>query len=335
MNSSHTEQEMSDSVDVCRRFDFTLPPEIFPLLSCRRLLFTGMGSSVLFPGFQAKNRALHLGLRLPPDAAIASDLFQFTDFTGTLVCLCSNSGQTKETIQLLTHVQAHGGTCLAITAVADSVLAKHSDHCILLQGGFEKGVAATKSVIEQGLIYDAMIFALAKKQGLPVDFNQLKQDLNAAAPMLQTNLDLVWPQKIIQTLAQAQTLYWVGLDTGVAAELALKTHEINRQPAVYFPDTHILHGPAEAISDSAVIIVEAGALANFMGEFDQFSQKTNSPVIRLDANPEYSDLPLQSQPTFKHYTYLAAGWSLLRALAHHRHIDIDHPQKINKVGNPI
>src|SRR3989338_11080688 len=148
-----TEKEMLESANVLKKFDFSLTKKIAKEIGSKRVIFTGMGSSVLFPARHAKSRAFEFNIKNSVEAYFASDLLPYNDFSDTYVFLCSNSGMTKETILLQEHIKKRGAKCIAITAVEDSILAKRCKDKIIMQCGFEKGIAATKSVIEQGLIY--------------------------------------------------------------------------------------------------------------------------------------------------------------------------------------
>lgn len=136
MLMSHTEQEMLDTEKVFINFDFSITENLAKEISTSRVIFTGMGSSLIFQGSHAKNRALKFNIANRVEAHFASDLFQYDDFSDTYVFLCSNSGQAKEVILLLDHIKSRGAKCVAITAVADPILAKRSDHKIILTCGF-------------------------------------------------------------------------------------------------------------------------------------------------------------------------------------------------------
>ena len=59
MNLSFTEQEMLESKAVMLNFDFNTTYNLAQKIGNSRIIFTGMGSSLIFPGKQAKNRALN------------------------------------------------------------------------------------------------------------------------------------------------------------------------------------------------------------------------------------------------------------------------------------
>lgn len=330
---SYTEKEMFEAKKVCLNFDFNITKNIAKKIGNKRIIFTGMGSSLLFPGKQAKNGALKFNISNRIEAYFASDLFQYEDFSDTFVFLCSNSGKTKEVIMLLEHIKKRNGKCIAITAVKDSFLAQKCDETIFLTCGFEKGVAATKSVIEQGLIYDSLIFHLAKNQGKKVDFNFLRKELNEAAKFIEENISLEIKNDLLGVLTTSSNYYLVGLDNGVGEEIALKSHEIARKLAIFYPDTHISHGVAESIKKGCLIVLQPSIFDPLFMDFDKFSRKIDSQLIRVDNKSLDHGIKIKINKTFSNYCLLAGGWGLLRNVANKLSLDIDHPEKISKVGN--
>src|SRR5438067_1177927 len=132
MQLSETEKEMLEAEQLCLNFNFDITKGLAEKIGERRIIFAGMGSSLIFPGKHAKNRAMKLNIENKVEAFFAPDLFQYEDFSDTYVLLCSNSGKTKEVILLLDYVKSRGAKCVAITAVPDSILAQRSDEKIIL-----------------------------------------------------------------------------------------------------------------------------------------------------------------------------------------------------------
>lgn len=331
---SYTEKEMLEAKDVCLNFDLSQTAQLAKQIGKKRIIFTGMGSSMIFPAKQAKNRALQYNIDNKVEAYFASDLFQYTEFSDTFLFLCSNSGRTKEVILLLEHARKHGATCVALTAVEDSLLAKQCDTKIILSCGFEKGVAATKSVVEQGLLYDSLIFHLAKEQGKEIDFAVLRKELTATGECIKQNVNAVIDKKFLDILTVSNHYFMIGLDNGVAEEITLKAYEITRKMALFYPDTHIVHGVIESIHNDIAIVFQSNAFSNYFSDFETFKQKTNCAFIGIDENSQLPGVNIAVNKMFKNYCYLAGGWGLLRGVANALSLDIDHPEKVSKVGNP-
>ena len=239
---SETEKEMLESAEVLKRFEFSITEKLAKEIGSKRIIFTGMGSSFIFPAAQARHRAFELNINNKVEAYLASELLSVSDFSDSYVVLCSNSVMTKETILLQEHLNKKDARYIAITSVENSILSKRCRNKIIMRCGFEKGIAATKSVIEQGLILDSLIFNLANIQGKRINLQRLKKSLAAAADCILNNITLKIPDRMLNTLAKAHSLYFIGRATGVGDEIALKSHEILRKSAFFYPDTSMLHG---------------------------------------------------------------------------------------------
>ncbi|MEK6869205.1 MAG: SIS domain-containing protein [Nanoarchaeota archaeon] len=329
-----TEKEMLESADVIKNFDFNITSKLAKEIGSKRVVFTGMGSSVLFPARQAKSRAFELNINNRVEEFFASDLLSYNDFSGTYVLLCSNSGMTKETILLLEHIKKRKAKYAAVTAVPDSILAKKCKDRIIMQCGFEKGVAATKSVIEQGLILDSLVLNLAKNQGKKINFGKIKRYASGASKSILWNINANVPNNMVNDLANASSIYFIGRKTGVADEITLKAHEIARKSAFFYPDTHIVHGIEESIESNPIVLFEPSKFKNFIGDFTGFSKRINGNLYGIDSKRLIGGVKIKSTPYFENYCLLAAGWGLLKNIAKKQNINIDKPRKAVKVGNP-
>src|SRR5512133_815060 len=134
----------------------------------RGLFLTGEGSSRIFPAKRAISAALKKNFNLPllTEGSTQSEEYNLSDYS---VFLASNSGQTKEVIRLATELKNKGHKALyGLTANQDTKLGEIADKTHVLTCGKEDAVAATKSVVEQGLFYDALLRKICgeKMEGL-------------------------------------------------------------------------------------------------------------------------------------------------------------------------
>ncbi|MBI2130630.1 SIS domain-containing protein [Candidatus Woesearchaeota archaeon] len=331
-----TEKEMLEGAGVLRGFDFEATKAVAGEIGRKRIIFAGMGSSILFPGKQARSRASELNLPNRVEAYFASELLQYKDFRDTHVFLLSNSGMTKETIMLLAHLKKKGAGFTGITAVNDSILAKKCNSKIIMGCGFESGVAATKSVMEQALLLDSIIFHLAQKQNRKINFRSIDRSLKDASNKVISNIGLKLPKNALNSLARADSIYFVGRDTGVLDEISLKAHEIARKNAFFYPDTDIVHGIEESITPGPLVIFEPSKFRRFLGDFKRFSKSADCSLFCVDSHrsPGINALRIKSNDIFHNYCLLAAGWGILRNIANRLHINMDMPKKAVKIGNP-
>lgn len=331
-----TEKEMLEGAEAFRAFDLEETRTLAEEIGGKRVIFAGMGSSILFPAKNAKSRAFALNIKNKIDGFFASELLSCNKFPDAYIVLLSNSGMTKETILLSDHLKKTKTKFAAITAVPDSVLARKSKNKIIMGCGFENGVAATKSVMEQALILDSLIFNIAKNQNIRINAGRLGKSLIDASKKILFNIDIKLPEFIIGPLSKSNSVYFAGRDSGVCDEIALKTHEIARKSACFYPATHIVHGIEESIRANPIILFEPSKFKNFIGDFKNFSGRTGCALSGIDSrdSPGIDTIRIKSNELFNNYCLLAGGWGLLRNVANNLGIDMDKPKKAVKVGNP-
>jgi glutamine---fructose-6-phosphate transaminase (isomerizing) len=329
-----TEKEMEEGLNIFNSFDSDSTKALASRLKSSNIILTGMGSSIIFPGNNAVHRAASLNLQNRIESYYASELLNWDNFENIHVFLCSNSGETKETILLQKHIKKKGATSTVITAVANSYLAKQSEETIILKCGFEEGVAATKSVIEQALILDSLVLNIANIHGRGYSDTIIKKHLIQAAKSSKKNLMCSMHLKMIKDLKAASSIYFAGRVTGVSNEITLKAHEIARKNSYFYPDTHIVHGVEESFTPNPIILVEPDKFKKFIPDFKAFSKRTGSSIYGLGTNNILGGVKVKSDSLFHNYCLLAGGWGLLSTLARSSGIDMDKPSKIKKVGNP-
>jgi glucosamine--fructose-6-phosphate aminotransferase (isomerizing) len=142
-------------------------------------------------------------------------------------------------------------------------------------------------------------------------------------------------EDVAKTLLGSNAYFFVGLDNGVAEEITLKAYEITRKMALFYPDTHIVHGVAAAIEDNCAIIFEPTALKAYTSDFQKFSQTTGCSLVTVGAGTALPGIAVATNELFNNYCLLAAGWGVLRNIGNRLGLDIDHPEKVSKVGNPF
>jgi glucosamine--fructose-6-phosphate aminotransferase (isomerizing) len=242
------------------------------------------------------------------------------------VFLASNSGQTKEVIRLINVLKDRNHNAIfGLTANKNTKLEELADDTHVLSCGRENAVAATKSVIEQGLFYDSLLRNLRNEK-----MDGLKKLAKLTGEVLTSPVD----KKVTELISKAGIVYFAGRDNGVAAELALKTNETTRQRSAFYEGTIALHGIEEIMNKDEVLIW----IDPFDVDQDKFlerivkgvgvhviavsTKKTLFPTIIIPDGGEYAE-----------YLQLAAGWNILVETGVALGIDLDHPKRARKVGN--
>ncbi|HUW94032.1 MAG TPA: hypothetical protein VMV74_12775 [Bacteroidales bacterium] len=319
-------REMMETPGIIRAFDPAASKRFVKAIRSKKGLFlTGEGSSRLFPAKRAIFSSLKKEFLIP---VITEGCTQALDYNlqDYAVFAASNSGQTKEVIRLVNSLkQKKHNAVFGLTANKDTRLGEVVADTHVLACGKENAVAATKSVVEQGLFYDSLLRHLRGEK-----MEGLKKAAELAEQVLTGKID----KKIIDIIRKADMIYFAGRDNGVAAELALKTNEITRKKSGFLEGTFALHGIEEVMDKNEVLIwidpfeedqdkfMECLVNGAGIGVIAISKKKTIFPTISIPDGGQYSE-----------YIQLAAGWNILVEAGISLKIDLDHPRRARKVGN--
>ena len=304
--------------DVAARFAKTVK-------KLKGLFLTGEGSSRIFPAKRAIYAFHKKGLTLPivTEGCTQAEEYNLNDYT---VFAASNSGQTKEVVRLTTALKKQNHKAVfGLTANPNTKLEEIVSDTHILICGKEDAVAATKSVIEQGLFYDSLLRIV---KGEKMD------GLKELADKTEEALTLKIDPAITGIISKASMIYFAGRNNGVAEELALKTNEITRKKSAFLEGTFAVHGIEEVMDKSEVVIW----IEPFPAEMEKFNEclvkgvglniiavstkKTIFPTIIIPDGGQYAE-----------YVQLAAGWNILVETGIALGINLDKPTRARKVGN--
>jgi glucosamine--fructose-6-phosphate aminotransferase (isomerizing) len=319
-------REMLETPGIIQSFDPRVSERFIRKIRSKKGLFlTGEGSSRLFPAKRAISSSLKKEFLIPviTEGCTQAREYNLDDYA---VFLASNSGQTKEVIRLVNVLKGRKHNAIfGVTANKNTKLEEVADDTLVLSCGRENAVAATKSVIEQGLFYDSLLRNLRNEK-----MDGLKKLAKLTGEVLSAHID----KKVTELISKAGIVYFAGRDNGVAAELALKTNEITRQRSAFYEGTIALHGIEEIMNKDEVLIW----VDPFDVDQDKFlecivkgvgvhviavsTKETMFPTIIIPDGGEYAE-----------YLQLAAGWNILVETGVALGIDLDHPKRARKVGN--
>jgi glucosamine--fructose-6-phosphate aminotransferase (isomerizing) len=291
-----------------------------------RLLLSGEGSSRIFPAKNAiaSARRLNWPITLHTEAGRQAQEY---DLANWAVFAASNSGKTSEVIKLFHELKSKGHKHLyGLTAGENTKLGELSEKCYVLRCGPEGAVAATKSVIEQALFYQAM---LEHACGIPLLGRRCKLLSEQITTALTTPID----EKITDQIAAAGTIYFAGRNDGVAEELTLKTNEITRKKSDFLEGTYAVHGIEEVMNkDDVVIWIDP--YEDSLGKFnDVLSKGVGLSVITVSTRPTSFPSVVVPECDLQPYVMMAAGWNLLVEVGVKLGINLDKPVRARKVGN--
>lgn len=332
MEKFETEKEMEQGIEVLLNFDDTKAKEVAnSLKNSSPIYILGMGSSLLFPAKNAKRRAF----KILPERRVEigyPNNFSVSDFPESAnVFLTSNSGRTKEILDVTDNLKERKINIFAVTQNENSSLAEICNNRYIFYGGsknFEKGVAATKSIIEQALFYDAVIHAVANQE-FPLGKNGSLTE--KVAGQMKRNFEREIPNKILYPALSAETFYWIDHDTGVGEELALKSCEIAGKIGIYEAGTQILHGRGEVIKSSDLVFVINPNSYTDKDKSDFREKLVGARVIALENNSSFENLQAETTENYESYSQLPAAWNFLRNVGRGLGRNIDNPKIAQKV----
>ncbi len=320
-------QEMMQTVEVVKKFNPNQTKDVAgKIKSAGKLLLTGEGSSRIFPAKNAIRQALKWGLDLSIFTDGSRQSAQY-DLSKLAVFCASNSGRTKEVVLLAKKLAAMGNdNRFALTANNDTLLEKECKKTFVLNCGWEQAVAATKSVIEQTLFYESILWHIK-------DIDKSSDCLKLAA-LIEEALIMPISKEIVNLAVKAPTIYFAGYNDGVAEELTLKTNEITRKKSDFLEGTYAVHGIEEVMDKNDIVFV-IDPIDEEIEKFQEVLAKgVGLKVIAIaDRDTPFTTIRLSSAGDMNPYVFLSAGWNLLVEIGLAIGINLDKPERARKVGN--
>ncbi|AQT69221.1 glucosamine--fructose-6-phosphate aminotransferase [Anaerohalosphaera lusitana] len=320
-------QEMMDTPGVMRDFKLTDADAVVSAIkSTGKLFLTGEGSSRIFPAKNAITQYMRKGGDLQIMTEGGRQAAEY-DLSNWAVFGASNSGSTAEVIMLLNALKGAGHDKLfGLTARENTKLAEMANQTFVLKCGWENAVAATKSVAEQALFYQAIVEAA---QG-----RDISAKLGEVADACQTALTAEIDPTLTEKIANAGTIYFAGRNDGVAEELTLKTNEITRKKSDFLEGTYAVHGIEEVMNADDVVI--------FINPFDAELEKIKTTLVDgvgltviaiSDKDTIFPTIKVPHVEGMETYAQLCAGWNILVEVGVKLGINLDKAERARKVGN--
>jgi glucosamine--fructose-6-phosphate aminotransferase (isomerizing) len=320
-------QEMMQTIEVVKKFNPNQTKDVAgEIKSAGKLLLSGEGSSRIFPAKNAIRKTLTWGLDMSifTDGSRQSAQYDLSEFA---VFCASNSGRTKEVVLLAKKLAAIGNEKrFALTANNDTLLEKECKKTFVLNCGWEQAVAATKSVIEQTLFYESILWHI---KGI-----EKTAECSKLPALIEEALTMQISKEIVDFAAKAPTIYFAGYNDGVAEELTLKTNEITRKKSDFLEGTYAVHGIEEVMDKNDIVFV-IDPIDDEIEKFQEVLVKgVGLKVIAIaDRETPFTTIRVPSAGEMKPYVLLSAGWNLLVEIGLAIGINLDKPERARKVGN--
>ncbi len=330
-------REMMETARIIRAFDWGRPSDVAGAIRKRgRLLLTGEGSSRIFPAKHAIRSALRDGVdcRIHTEGARQAAGYDLSDWA---VFLASNSGRTSEVVSLARALQDAGNPDrYALTAHEDTVLGSLCAETFVLRCGNEDAVAATKSVVEQALFYDALVGHIGERVRPGAGGRESRARNDELADAFDSVLTLSIDPELVAAAGSAGTVYFAGHNDGVAEELTLKTNEITRKKSDYLEGTYAVHG-IEEVMDASDVVVVVDPMPEEIAKFREvLVDGVGLTVVAIsDRDTRFPTIRIPRVESGAAYLQLAAGWNLLVEIGLHLGINLDTPTRARKVGNEV
>src|SRR5512133_17716 len=320
-------QEMMQTVDVVKNFNPDRTKIVAGTIKkAGKLMLTGEGSSRIMPAKNAVRKSLKWGVETSVFTDGSRQASQY-DLSKFAVFCASNSGKTKEIIELAIKLQGEGNrNRFALTANHDTPLEKVCTETYVLECGWEKAVAATKSVVEQTLFYESILWNIRGAD--------MRKALALLPEAMEKALTTPVDKKIIEMVSKAETIYFAGYNDGVAEELTLKTNEITHRKSDFLEGTYAAHGIEEVLKKNDIVFV-VDPIDVEIQKFEEVLVKgVGLNVVAIaDRDTTFTTIKVASAGEMNPYVYLAAGWNLLVEIGIGTGIDLDKAERARKVGN--
>ncbi len=170
------------------------------------------------------------------------------------VVFVSQSGETKDVLNALNAVRASGAKILGVLNVIGSSLMHLSDYYLPLACGYEVSVPATKTFLNQVVLFLYLADRM-RKNGKPIDWETIPDIIRRT---LRSSQEIA--KQVAAILNDYDDMYYLGygLTLGVAMEGALKLKEITYAHCEGMLSSEFKHGPLSAVDEGYPVLFVSG-----------------------------------------------------------------------------
>ncbi|MEA2207194.1 MAG: hypothetical protein QOE77_3970 [Blastocatellia bacterium] len=256
-----------------------------------------------------------------------------------LVVGVSQSGEGEDINRVLENARAGGAYTVGITNEADSAMVDLVDETLLMHGGRERAVAATKTYTGQMMLFYMLATALAEKAP-SFDYNAIP-DLAARALEQETAI-----RELVQRFVFMENCVVVGrgLAYANAYELALKLMETCYVVAERFSSADFLHGPVAMVERHFPVILFAppGVMLDGTRELIKRLRELRADTVAITGDLETAALcsraiimPREIDEFLAPIPYIIPAQLFAALLAEAKGLDADAPRSLSKVTRTL
>jgi glucosamine--fructose-6-phosphate aminotransferase (isomerizing) len=256
-----------------------------------------------------------------------------------LVIGVSQSGEGEDINRVLENARDCGACTVGITNEATSSMTKLVDETLLMHGGRERSVAATKTYTGQMLLFYMLAAALADRGAAPA--YEAIPDYAARALESQTAIT-----ELVERYVFMENCVVVGrgLIYANAYELALKLMETCYVVAERFSSADFLHGPLAMVERHFPVILFAppGQMLSGVKELLERLRELRAETMVITADDEAASsctraikMPGEIDEFLAPIPYIIPAQLFAALLANAKGLDADAPRSLSKVTRTL
>ena len=246
----------------------------------------------------------------------------------------SQSGRSPDIVEMMRSAGAGGALSIAVTNHADSPMAQASAHCLPLQAGEERSVAATKTFVTSVLAGLSLLAEWREDDALRAAVAALPEAFAAA-------IALDW-EPLSARLSRAPSAFVLGRGPGfaTACEAALKFKETCGIHAESYSAAEVLHGPAAIVQAQFPVLalgVNDAALPQLCATAERLAAQGADVFLTGADVPGATRLPMvpDLHPLVAPLVTMAGFYAFIESLARRRGFDPDTPPHLRKVTETV
>ena len=262
------------------------------------------------------------------------------NLSDALVVGVSQSGEGEDINVVLEHARARGAYTVGITNESASSMTKVVDETLLMHGGRERSVAATKTFTGQLLLFHMLARALSRAPGRAPDYAALPDLANLALERRATIESFVARYAFMENCVVVGR----GLAYANAYELALKLMETCYVVAERFSSADFFHGPLAIVERHFPVIAFAPPGVTLGGVKELLSRlnELRADTLVITGDDEAAGLasravrmPAEIDEFMATIPYIIPAQLFAALLAEAKGIDPDAPRSLSKVTRTL